>query len=275
MWSALRYISLPIKRLLFGQEQIQTRKRIFLCLTAARSDLGRMICKMSLSIALLFTALVCVVNCSISAKTVIKEVFREFDFKRQATDSDQCVSDAIERASVEDICMISTSEADAAGDDQASINEIYRAFCRPACMNIILGIQEECEVFDDFPGLREFVTGLCEVNDDNQPCYVYFSRAISFISDVEIDCYVDQLLDSSSCNCQSQLRAEVNAQGCCINIYHDYLRAVFQNSTISYNPQTVYNNCNVALPEECSSMALVSTIAITVTAFIFQALFAY
>ena len=109
----------------------------------------------------------------------------------------------------------------------------------------------------------------------SQPCYVYFLRANSFISDVEIYCYFNQLLENGSCNCRSQLRAEVNAQGCCINVYHDYLRSAFQNSTISYNPQTLYNNCNVVLPEECSSMALVSTIAITVTAFIFQAVFAY
>ena len=51
---------------------------------------------------------------------------------------------------------------------------------------------------------------------------------------------------------------EVQIQGCCINIYQNYLGAV--SSDFLHDPKEIFEGCNVDQSEECSSMALVSTL---------------
>ena len=103
-----------------------------------------------------------------------------------------------------------------------------------------------------------------------EPCYNFYSRVVNYFINTEIDCYVDQGL-SGTCNCRSQLMTEVQSQGCCINVYQNYFEAVSRNSSnFSYDPKEIYEVCNVDQPENCSSMALVFTLAIISISFLFH-----
>ena len=229
---------------------------------------------MQCSIALLvFAAVVCSGNCKMPSKQILNELFKRVDFKCQA--SDNCVNDKLEAASADEVCMIGDDEISTERDNQQTINEIYEAFCRPNCKDLILRATDECGGFRDFPGLREFISGVCDTNMNGESCYSFFNRAVDYVVGTEIDCYVDQVL-SGTCNCQSELMTEVQVQGCCINVYQNYLETVFRNtSNFSYDPKEIYEGCNVDQPEECSSMALVSTLAIIITSFVLHIMITY
>ena len=218
-------------------------------------------------VLLLAAALSCCGSSSIPSKYNINEYFRKVDFRRQASDVDQCANDKLEAASFNEVCMISEEELNTVGNDQQSINEIAQVLCRPDCRNLLLRVTEECG--GSFPGLREFVSDVCDTkNMDGKPCYSFYNRAVSYFLNTESNCYVNQVL-SGTCTCQSELMTEVETQGCCINVYQNYFEAISRNSsTFLYDPKEIYEGCNVDQPEECSSMALVSTLAIIITSFV-------
>ena len=231
---------------------------------------------MQCSVALLVIAVVvCGGKCRMPSKQIFNELFRRVDFKRQASDVDQCVNDRLEAASADEVCMIGVDELNTASDNQQATNEIYEAFCRPNCKNLVLRVTDECDIFRDFPGLREFYSGVCDTNMNGQPCYSFSTRAVNFILGTEIDCFDDDDLNNT-CNCRSELMAEVETQGCCINVYQNFFEAVFRNSSnFSYDPKEIYEGCSVDQPEECSSMALMSTLAIITTSFILHTMITY
>ena len=72
------------------------------------------------------------------------------------------MDDRLEAASADEVCMIGDAELNTASDAQQAINEIYEAFCRPNCKNLVLRVTDECSGFRDFPGLREFLASVTE-----------------------------------------------------------------------------------------------------------------
>ena len=113
---------------------------------------------MKLSLVLLMNAaFFCCGSVSIPSKQVLNELFRRVDFKRQASDVDQCVDDRLQAASADEVCMIGEDEINTEGDDQQTINEIYKIFCK----DLILRVTDECGGLRDSPGLREYISGLC------------------------------------------------------------------------------------------------------------------
>ena len=232
---------------------------------------------MQCSVALLIIAAVVYCgSCRMPSKHILNELFRRVNVKRQASDVDQCVNDRLEAASADEVCMIGENEINTEGDDQRTINEIYEVFCRPNCKDLILTVTDECGGFIGSPGLKEFISGLCDTNMNSQPCYTFFNRAFDFIVDTEIDCFVNEALNNT-CNCRSELMAEVQTQGCCINVYQKYFDTATQDifSGFSYDPREIYEGCNVGQPEQCNSMALVSTLAIIITSFILHTMITY
>ena len=143
------------------------------------------------------------------------QLHRRVNVKRQASDVDQCVNDRLEAAFADKVCMIGEDEINTEGDDQQAINIIYEVFCRPICKDLILTAIDECGGFIGSPCLKEFISDLCDTNMNSQPCYTFFNRAFDFIVDTKINCFVNEAL-KNTCNCRSELIAEVQTQSCCI-----------------------------------------------------------
>ena len=218
---------------------------------------------MQCSVALLvIAAVICFGNCKIPSKEIFNGLFRRVDFKRQASDIDQCVNDRLEAASADEGCMV--------GIDIINNNE---TFCRPNCKDLILRAIDECGGFRDYPGLRKFYSGLCDKNMNGEPCYSFFNRGINYVGHTENFCFFD-LVVNNTCTCRSELMTEVQVQGCCINVYQDYLEAVLP-ANYSYNTNVIYEGCNVDQIEECSSMAPVSTLVIIIISFMLQTIITY
>ena len=209
------------------------------------------------------------------SKQILNELFRRVNFKRQASDVDQCVNDRLEAASADEVCVFGVDELSIERDDQQAVNEVYEAFCRPNCIDLILRVTDECGGFRESPGLRKFYSGLCDTSMSGQPCYSFLIRAANFIVGTEIDCFDNDL--NNTCTCRSELMAEVETQGCCINVYYYLFETFFQNesSGFSYNSRKIYEECNVDQPEQCSSMALVSILAIIINSIILHTMITY
>ena len=187
-----------------------------------------------------------------------QHTWREIDVKRQTSSSEQCVKDRFNSSS---LCMRATQGGHLLSASQTEFSEVLQEFCRPNCHNVILEADDECGIYRDSPGLRDFLIGLCHMNDNGQHCYEMYSHTTQFITNTELNCLFS-FTQTGSCNCQSQLSSAVETVGCCLYIYHDYYETLFEG--ISYNPRDLYKNyCSVTLPQQCSSIATTPTFATT------------
>ena len=73
--------------------------------------------------------------------------------------------------------------------------------------------------FDSYPGLFDFLIGLCGTQANGSKCY---SSVISGLDSLETlgYCY-SYFLENDRCNCSSELQDIVSEQGCCLDLYHD------------------------------------------------------
>ena len=127
---------------------------------------------------------------------------------------------------------------------QAVVNTVFSVLCVPECGNVARDVYNDCGVF---PSIVELKGGLCGTNENGDSCYQIYGNALDLIES-EIAC-----TRSRQCTCQSELVEGVSEQGCCINVYHDFISGL---GFFNYNPRGLYAVCNVNLPADCNNSTL-------------------
>lgn len=103
------------------------------------------------------------------------------------------------------------------------------------------------------PGTEELSIGLCGTNNNGDVCYQLYGIGLDLISS-EANCY-NTYVSSRTCTCRSTLMNGVARQGCCINVYHDFISGLN-----SYSPNVLYRECNVNRPGDCNNSPLLQEI---------------
>ena len=160
---------------------------------------------------------------------------------------------------------------------QAQIDAIYPTFCVPECGNVILKVYDDCGYWDILervlPGIKQFTADLCSTNENGEKCYKMYGNAFTLLQS-ESTCYATYKR-IRLCSCQSLLSEGVSEQGCCINVYHNYISGL---PGANYSPRNLYNACNVDRPADCNnspisgSIFLFSSITLMVCMVFFAAL---
>ena len=133
---------------------------------------------------------------------------------------------------------------------QSQITVIYNIFCIRDCGDVILEAYNDCRVFDaELPGSEELSVGLCGTNLNGDICYQLYGRGIDLVS-TELSCYRNYT-SLGVCSCQFDLSDAVDEQGCCINLYHNFFSGLNR-----YNPDELYDKCNVTRPSSCNNSPL-------------------
>ena len=143
-----------------------------------------------------------------------------------------------------------SSAIDQIDASKESSAQTYRTFCNPECGNVVLDAYSKCGIFfANPPGTKELLIGICGTNNNGDVCYEIFDLGLDLVSS-EVNC--SKAYESSgTCTCRSTLLNGVAQQGCCINVYHDYI-----SGRDSYNPNVLYRVCNVNRPENCNNSPL-------------------
>ena len=217
----------------------------------------------------------------IHPRTAYREMKKLDTNKRQTPEQDQCVDAKIEEkfnnsecaGEIESVLDAIISDTE---DDQGVVNAAFRLFCLPECGTIFLEAEDECGVLD--ADSRNFFVGICG-NNQGTPCYEYYDETLEF-STTSFVCYFNSKI-RSTCQCQSELLSAVEEQGCCINVYQDYVQARAEEGSggFIYRPDELYGFCDVRQPNDCNnsplggSAALVSASILSVAAALLLALF--
>ena len=158
----------------------------------------------------------------------------------------QCKSAAREEIDLSDI--LDTSNL------QSLITSIFRTFCVRDCGDVVLDAYNDCGVFDvGFRGTEELIVGLCGTNGNGDLCYTLYSEGLTLISN-ESSCYGSYNISSGVCSCRSDLSDAVDEQGCCVDIYHDFIAGLG-----TYDPDRLYDDCNVNPPPSCNNSPLTAS----------------
>ena len=219
----------------------------------------------------------------IHPRSVPGEVMKMMNVKRQTPEEmDMCVEEKLEKALISSECNSTFVEAyilslsddyDDSDDDtfdaQVGFNIAFGLFCTPECGNVIIQVNEDCGAFDESPGLKDLLIGVCSINAKDQPCYNFFFDFIAFFNETELECYVLSKL-KESCDCKGELSPVVDELGCCITVYHDAFRAVAEEADLGfpYKPEELYTEyCDVDLPRGCNNSPLSGSLGIHYTLF--------
>jgi hypothetical protein len=223
----------------------------------------------SVALVVIIGTLVGLSESKIHPRSAYREVAEKLELhRRQTPEQDACVDAKIdEKLNNDSTCFQRVAELEFVvdailadtEDDQSAVNLAFQILCLPECGPIFLEAGDECGVYDDSPGSRNFLVGLCG-NNEGTLCYEYFDRALEFSAGVSISCYLDVKL-GSSCQCKSELASEVEEQGCCINVYQDFTRAVGEEGSpgYDYQPNLLYGSCDVRQPNDCNNSPLQSS----------------
>ena len=218
---------------------------------------------MPLSIAILCTSAILLhgASCHLFPQAITNSL-TSIKHKRQAIPDSvvQCVCNELDAAFsgnnsrfVIDCKSAAIDEVEVSTDSsvlQSIITKIYRTFCNPECGKVVLDAYNECGFFDAaLPGTEELSIGLCATNNDGDICYQLYGLGLDLVSS-ESNCY-NTYVSSRTCPCHSTLLSGVAQQGCCINVYHDFISGLN-----SYNPNALYRGCNVNRPGDCNNSPL-------------------
>ena len=218
---------------------------------------------MPLPIAILCTAAVLLhgASCHLFPQAITNSL-TSIKHKRQAIPDSvvQCVSNELDAAFsgnnsrfVLDCKSAAIDEVEVSMDSsvlQSIITKIYRTFCNPECGKVVLDAYNECGYFDAaLPGTEELSIGLCGTNNNGDVCYQLYGIGLDLVSS-EANCY-NTYVSSRTCTCRSTLMSGVARQGCCINVYHDFISGLN-----SYSPNVLYRECNVNRPGDCNNSPL-------------------
>ena len=194
---------------------------------------------------------------------------------RQDDNADACIENEIASADLSDQCIqellaLENLNLDFDNAPQASLNAVFSVICNPECGQPIFDAFQECDAFDDSPGVFNFLIGLCGTQANGSKCYSSLVDGENSL-ETEGDCYEDYDEDGT-CTCRSELQDIVNEQGCCLDIYHDLVQAITDEEGVDIDFSGFFEACDTDLPGGCnnspisSSVALVSTTAAVVIA---------
>ena len=177
----------------------------------------------------------------------------------------ECVDDDLESADVDSVCRLTAQEEEQLDFDelsQSSFDIIFREFCKPECGNAVLAAFIECDAFED--ELIDLFVGLCGTNQNGEQCYRRIVRTLDFTSNTELSCFINSTA-SGECECKSELSQAVEEQGCCLDVYHDFLTDFLDSDGIRYIPRQVYDDCNINLPGGCNNSPISSSVPLVAT----------
>ena len=174
-------------------------------------------------------------------------------YKRQTDDQLQCVSNRLDvifegnTASFVSQCKsVAVAQIQVDTSFQEQLSSFYCTYCNRECGDAINDAYDECDLFSILPaGAEAFDIGLCGINEGGSMCYQLYGDGLTIIR-TESSCY-DTYISRDVCTCQSELSEAVERQGCCLNVYHNYL------SGLTYNPSALYNGCNVNRQSDCTN----------------------
>ena len=203
-----------------------------------------------------------------SHSKVTKGDTRQFD--------DDCAENELDSADISAQCeqeflALERLNLDFDNAPQSSFNALFRVLCNPECGQPIFDALRECGTFDDSPGLFDFFIGLCGTQANGNKCYSSVVSGLDALDPV-VDCYID-FFQTGRCICRSDLQDAVSEQGCCLDLYYDYLGTILdEDYDVDFDIDDLFEECNTNLPGGCnnspisSSVALVSTTAAVVIA---------
>ena len=226
---------------------------------------------MRISIIVLFSGVFILlhgVSCRLFAENVVEAVDLLAshskiigDYKRQA--SDECVVGKLDSLDIDQECVMTAllleEDNETIAQSQPTFNTLFSVVCEPECGNAILDAFIDCGTFDEMPSAIDFFAGLCATNENGEKCYERFLSAWSHVES-EVDCY-DNYLSNGTCTCAAELREAVGLQGCCLETYHNFIRDTLDalDYDIDYQPQGLYEDCDVNLPGGCNNSPISSS----------------
>lgn len=164
------------------------------------------------------------VNSYLHPKFLTKGIQTLKTYKRQAnTEVEQCIIDRLSESSECDLSMA---------------NPFASIFCLPDCGQFALDIARDCGADPDI------LAALCDSNENGQFCYDLLRSFDDLTNRAEVTCFTSDICPSA---CQSELSQGVAELGCCLSVFVDYVI-----STEDFNPQDLFDECNVDLPEGCN-----------------------
>ena len=134
-------------------------------------------------------------------------------------------------------------------------NEAHELFCMPECGNTLLQIYRECGTFNEFPGLYDYVIGLCATNSNGDRCYEHTVANFRHLITTETSCS-GTYERTGRCTCRSVLTSAVKEMGCCINVLQDFYESISSNLDNS----NLYRACGVSIPGDCNNSPIGSPI---------------
>ena len=162
------------------------------------------------------------VNSHLYPKFITKgtEIFKAY--KRQAnTEVQECIIDRLSESSECDLSM---------ADPFASV------FCLPDCGQLALDVARDCGADPSV------LAALCDSNENGEFCYDLLSRFNELIKRAKETCFTSEVCPSA---CQSELSQGVTELGCCLSVFVDFVE--------DFNPEDLFDECNVDLPESCNN----------------------
>ena len=170
------------------------------------------------------------------------------NFFRQTEQDEECFNDQIDEhfdSTAEYFeCVQMFSDAEIESEDD--IEDFFDLLCTTECGEFFFEAAEECEL-ETASAILQFEP-FCETNSNGDVCYELFNTYISYAA-IESSCAED-LSNSGTCTCESDLEDAVEDLGCCIDVYH---QIAVEFSGGPENPQNVYDECGVDLPAACST----------------------
>ena len=203
-------------------------------------------------------AIICfqAVCCSVSRLTLLPFS----NLLRQTEQQQQCVSEQIDEHFSDNSQYVECSEmftdndlefSDEQTDEekQAMLDQYFELLCNTECGDFIFAVSEECGAGD--VSKIQTVKAFCGSNSNEDICYERFIDYSNYY-DIELNCTLDNLFISETCECQSELETAVDDLGCCIDAYHQLFIMVNEGS---YDPRDIYDSCDVDLPTGCTNGA--------------------
>ena len=134
-------------------------------------------------------------------------------------------------------------------EQQAMFDQYFELLCNTECGDFIFAVSEECEIGDasEIQALKAF----CGSNSNEDICYELFIDYSNYLG-IELNCTVDKLSISGTCECQSELETAVDDLGCCIDAFHQLIIIIIEGS---FDPRDIYDSCDVDLPTGCTNGA--------------------
>ena len=192
--------------------------------------------------------------------TLIEQDNSTQKYKRQTTAQLQCVSNRLDvifrgnNASFVSQCKsvaVAQVQLDVSNPSraQAQISPFYRAYCNHECGDAINDAYNECGAYSSAPaGTETLNIGLCGTNEDGNICYQLYGDGLTIVR-TEASCY-NTYISRRVCTCRSALSEAGDRQGCCLDVYHNFISGLGPSA---YNPSVLYNACNVGRQSSCTN----------------------